>query len=62
MPHWRDTVNVAPQSHDAQEEAVPSSIRVLVDLRDPVIRGTFVFHCHIVEHEDQGMMAKIEVQ
>jgi L-ascorbate oxidase len=23
--------------------------------------GDFVFHCHILEHEDSGMMAKIRV-
>jgi FtsP/CotA-like multicopper oxidase with cupredoxin domain len=31
-----------------------------MDFRDPIIRGTFVFHCHILDHEDQGMMAKIQ--
>jgi FtsP/CotA-like multicopper oxidase with cupredoxin domain len=25
------------------------------------IAGTFVYHCHILEHEDKGMMAPIEV-
>jgi hypothetical protein len=28
---------------------------------DPVIVGRFMFHCHILEHEDKGMMAQIEV-
>jgi hypothetical protein len=23
--------------------------------------GTFVYHCHILEHEDGGMMAQISV-
>jgi FtsP/CotA-like multicopper oxidase with cupredoxin domain len=23
--------------------------------------GEFVFHCHILEHEDNGMMGKIKV-
>ena len=23
--------------------------------------GAFVFHCHILDHEDGGMMAKIQV-
>ena len=23
--------------------------------------GRFVFHCHVLEHEDSGMMAQIEV-
>jgi FtsP/CotA-like multicopper oxidase with cupredoxin domain len=32
-----------------------------MDFRDPEIAGTFVYHCHILDHEDAGMMAKIEV-
>jgi FtsP/CotA-like multicopper oxidase with cupredoxin domain len=24
-------------------------------------RGIYVFHCHIIGHEDQAMMAQIEV-
>ena len=31
------------------------------DFRDPTIAGTFVFHCHILLHEDLGMMHKILV-
>ena len=27
---------------------------------DPLIKGEFLFHCHILDHEDEGMMAKIE--
>jgi FtsP/CotA-like multicopper oxidase with cupredoxin domain len=26
------------------------------------IAGTFVFHCHILEHEDGGMMGNIQVK
>lgn len=47
---WRDTV-VVPAS---------GSIVILADFRSPLIRGTFLFHCHILDHEDHGMMAKIE--
>jgi hypothetical protein len=31
-------------------------------LRDPNIVGTFVYHCHLLEHEDKGMMGVIRVQ
>jgi len=31
------------------------------DFRDPTLAGTFVFHCHILLHEDLGMMHKILV-
>ncbi len=37
------------------------SITVRMDFRDPQIAGTFVYHCHILDHEDGGMMAKIQV-
>jgi FtsP/CotA-like multicopper oxidase with cupredoxin domain len=37
------------------------SITVRMDFRDPQIAGTFVFHCHILDHEDAGMMQKIQV-
>ncbi len=38
------------------------SIKVRMDFTDPTIAGTFVFHCHILLHEDLGMMHKILVQ
>jgi FtsP/CotA-like multicopper oxidase with cupredoxin domain len=34
---------------------------ILVDFRDPLVRGTFLFHCHILDHEDGGMMASVRV-
>jgi FtsP/CotA-like multicopper oxidase with cupredoxin domain len=37
------------------------SIRIRVDYT-PQMVGRFVFHCHILEHEDQGMMAEVEVK
>ncbi len=36
------------------------SITVRLDFRGPTI-GDFVYHCHILEHEDGGMMAIIRV-
>jgi FtsP/CotA-like multicopper oxidase with cupredoxin domain len=37
------------------------SVKLRMDFRDPNIAGTFVYHCHILDHEDGGMMAKIQV-
>jgi FtsP/CotA-like multicopper oxidase with cupredoxin domain len=37
----------------------PGRLQVIVDFRDPIIKGLFVFHCHILDHEDSGMMATI---
>jgi FtsP/CotA-like multicopper oxidase with cupredoxin domain len=31
------------------------------DFRDPITAGDFVFHCHILAHEDGGMMALMRV-
>ncbi|MGC2130762.1 MAG: multicopper oxidase family protein [Candidatus Aquilonibacter sp.] len=59
--NWLDTVNV-PYETPGNGTQQPGSVTLLVDLRDPIVRGTFVYHCHILEHEDGGMMAKIVVQ
>jgi FtsP/CotA-like multicopper oxidase with cupredoxin domain len=48
-PAWLDTVNVP----------YGGSVDVILDFTDPVIRGISVFHCHLLNHEDKGMMAKI---
>ncbi|MBV8748557.1 MAG: multicopper oxidase domain-containing protein, partial [Candidatus Eremiobacteraeota bacterium] len=57
---WADTVNVPPRRRHGGSW-VPGTVRIVVDFRDPVVRGTFLYHCHILDHEDQGMMAKIRV-
>jgi FtsP/CotA-like multicopper oxidase with cupredoxin domain len=48
-PVWVDTVNVPYRG----------TVDMIVDLTDPVIRGMSVFHCHLLNHEDKGMMAKV---
>jgi len=58
---WLDTVNVPPRSRKPDGTYMPGSVRILVDFRDPIVRGTLVFHCHILDHEDHGMMATIRV-
>ena len=55
----RDTVNVP--YYNGHTLAYPS-IRVRMDFRDPNIVGTFVYHCHLLEHEDKGMMGSIRVE
>jgi FtsP/CotA-like multicopper oxidase with cupredoxin domain len=54
----RDTVNV-PYAN-GRLLAYPS-VRVRVDFRDAGTVGTFPYHCHLLEHEDKGMMGTIEV-
>ena len=57
-PVLLDTINVP--YWDGKSSTYPS-VKLRLDFRDPEIAGTFVFHCHILEHEDGGMMGKIEV-
>ncbi len=58
-PFWADSF-IVPHRSAAGSKGVPGSLDLLMNFRDPVIRGEFLFHCHILDHEDQGMMAKIE--
>src|SRR2546421_975723 len=48
-PVWVATVNVS----------YGSSVDLVMDFTDPIIRGMSLFHCHLLSHEDKGMMAKI---
>ena len=57
-PFLRDTVNVP--YYDGKAMVYPS-VRVRLDFRDPNIVGDFVYHCHLLEHEDNGMMGMIRV-
>lgn len=57
-PYLRDTINVA--YWDGRSTGYPS-VRLRLDFRDPHIVGTFVYHCHLLEHEDGGMMGLIRV-
>jgi FtsP/CotA-like multicopper oxidase with cupredoxin domain len=54
----RDTVNVP--YFNGHTLTYPS-VRLRMDFRDPNTVGTFVYHCHILEHEDKGMMGSIRV-
>jgi bilirubin oxidase len=47
---WRDTVNLSKDE----------TVRVAVKFSD--YAGPRVFHCHIIEHEDLGMMATLMVE
>jgi FtsP/CotA-like multicopper oxidase with cupredoxin domain len=57
-PFLRDTVNVP--YYNGHTLSYPS-VRVRMDFRDPNTVGTFVYHCHLLEHEDGGMMGLIRV-
>ena len=56
---YLDTIDVPAWSGDPRDPF--PSVTLLMDFRGDV-RGRFVFHCHILNHEDQGMMGIIEVR
>jgi FtsP/CotA-like multicopper oxidase with cupredoxin domain len=55
----RDSIDI-PHWSGNSSDGYPS-VTLLMDFRDPNIVGTFVYHCHILSHEDLGMMGTIEV-
>ena len=58
-PFLRDTINVPYYNgHTLQYP----SVKLRMDFRDPNAVGTYVYHCHLLEHEDGGMMGLIRVE
>jgi FtsP/CotA-like multicopper oxidase with cupredoxin domain len=59
-----DTINVPVALPDASwsegEPVTPGKVRLLMRFHQN-IAGEFVFHCHILSHEDKGMMGLIRV-
>jgi len=58
-PYLRDTINVG--YWDGNKAEYPR-VKLRMDFRDPRIVGTFMYHCHLLEHEDGGMMGTIRVE
>ena len=58
-------VNGAPQPLDGYYDTVNlpvrGEIKIIVPFTDSTDVGKFVYHCHLLSHEDKGMMATIEV-
>jgi suppressor of ftsI len=52
----RDTIDM-PYARDGQ----PGQVRIKIPFTSPTMVGRFPFHCHILEHEDAGMMATVRV-
>jgi FtsP/CotA-like multicopper oxidase with cupredoxin domain len=52
IPYWNNVANPNP--------AEAPAVELLMDFRGAVV-GDFVYHCHILNHEDMGMMAIIQV-
>ena len=58
-------INGKPQPFDGYLDTVRvperGEVRLLMPFTDPEMVGQFIYHCHVLEHEDKGMMANIEV-
>ena len=54
---YNDVVTLPAAASDVD----PSVVKVIIPFTNPVILGEFVYHCHIIQHEDQGMMSNILV-
>jgi FtsP/CotA-like multicopper oxidase with cupredoxin domain len=59
-PEWRDTVLVPARFEDANGDMADGSVRFRTHY-DPNFFGVFVMHCHILTHEDVGMMQEVEI-
>ena len=65
LPFQVISINGRPQPFNGLRDTIDVPIHGEVVVRmaftDPTILGRFMYHCHILEHEDKGMMAQIEV-
>lgn len=50
LPYWDGAATHYPR------------VKLRIDFRDPAIVGTFPYHCHILQHEDGGMMGTVRVR
>jgi FtsP/CotA-like multicopper oxidase with cupredoxin domain len=55
----RDTINIPYWNGFTRQYP---SVKLRMDFRDPNIIGRFPYHCHILQHEDGGMMGSIRVE
>ena len=69
-PEWHDTINVPAAIPNATPGPLPSnadinkSIFGSITFRtyfDPRTVGCFVTHCHTIDHEDIGMMQRVDI-
>lgn len=54
-PYWADTVAMPPGGSPTE----PTSVTFRTRFRD--FKGAYVMHCHMLVHEDMGMMQMVEV-
>ena len=59
--NWRDTIAIPSSKTDlATGKITPGWVKIRSRYVD--FCGTFVLHCHILDHEDRGMMQKVVIE
>lgn len=58
--NWRDTIAI-PASVTDQSTGKITPGRIKIRSRYVDFPGTFVLHCHILDHEDRGMMQEVQI-
>ena len=57
---FMDTIDIPPWDNVNHPNGPVPQVKLLMDFRGMDV-GSFVYHCHILSHEDLGMMAIIQV-
>jgi suppressor of ftsI len=54
---------VQPFTGDVENVRIPErgEVKLLIPFTDPNILGHIIFNCHVLNHEDRGMMTMLEV-
>jgi FtsP/CotA-like multicopper oxidase with cupredoxin domain len=59
---WKDTLFVKTNLNPGQLTIPPKNYyRMVIRTRYQRYIGEFVLHCHILDHEDQGMMQNVSI-
>lgn len=58
---WQDVVAIPPSKLDAQGNVIGKAGYVKIRQRFVDFTGSFVLHCHMLAHEDRGMMQLLRV-
>jgi FtsP/CotA-like multicopper oxidase with cupredoxin domain len=58
----RDVVDLPPGVKPSGKPRIPSRVHIKMAFKHDYLAGKFVFHCHMLTHEDKGMMMNIELE
>jgi len=56
---WKDTIYIPSYDPDAETPEQPKIVTIRTRYED--FAGNFVIHCHILDHEDEGMMQIVRI-